>query len=346
MNTTPNGPDDPQNAARARPTLVDVAAEAGVALKTASRVLNREPNVTPEKIARVHAAMAKLGYRRNDAARALRSGITASVGLLVDDISDPFSARLARAVESAAADRQSLLMVASTNYDPERHRELLGMFISRRLDGFVIVPTPTRDEGLEHDATGIPMVFVDRPPVGFDADVVLADNRGGAATAVRHLVELGHRRIACLSHPADNYTAAERTEGFRAGLDEAGIAFDPALAYDGEPDPRAFTAAYRAMKRLDDPPTAVFTTNNRTSIALLTGLGGRLEGDALVGFDDFELAEAMHPSISVIAQHPTAIGETAAALLFERIDGRGGPTEHRVVPSRLIVRGSSTPPMR
>jgi LacI family transcriptional regulator len=183
------------------------------------------------------------------------------------------------------------------------------------------------------------MVFIDRPPLDIDADCVLADNRGGARSGVAHLIEQGHSRIACFSHLGTNYTARERLAGYRDALDAAGIRFDERRVVSAQPDATEIRRQLDRMRRLDSPPTAVFTTNNRSTAAFLTATSGSDEL-ALVGFDDFELATAMHPPVTVVAQKPIEIGRAAAQLLFEPAGAAQEP-RHVTFATELIVRGSS-----
>ncbi|GAA4223363.1 LacI family DNA-binding transcriptional regulator [Streptosporangium album] len=314
--------------------MKDVAAAAGVALKTVSRVVNEEPGVNPATAGRVLSAIERLGYRRNESARVLRRGRTATVGLVIEDVGDPFYSGISRAVEEVALRHGSLVLSGSSGEEPPRERELVLTFCSRRVDGLIIVPAGT-DHGYlrpELDA-GIAAVFADRPG-GLDVDTVFCDNRGGAHTGVTHLIRYGHRRIAFLGDRPSIFTAAERLYGYRRALDDAGLPADESLVAMGPPEQAG--PALERMLSGDDPPTAVFTGNGRITVAVLRG-GHRL---AMVGFDDFELADLLVPGVTVVAQDPSRLGRTAAELLFRRIDGEPGPARRIELPTRLIPRGS------
>ena len=203
----------------------DVAALAGVSLKTVSRVINEEPGVADATTRRVGEAISELGFRRNDLARSLRQGRTSStLGLVIEDVANPFYSAIAQAVEAAARARGFMLITASCEEDPRRERELVEALLRRRVDALLLVPA-SRDHGYLEPARseGTPVVFVDRPPAGLDADVVLLDNLGGARSAVEHLLAHGHRRIAMVADPGELYTAAERLTGYREALEAAGI---------------------------------------------------------------------------------------------------------------------------
>ncbi|WGD37250.1 LacI family DNA-binding transcriptional regulator [Lysinibacter sp. HNR] len=327
---------------RSRATMKDVAALAGVGLSTVSRVVNGDPRVSDAKTAAVLKAIGHLGFRRNDSARQLRVGATQSIGLLIENVVDPFFSHLTQAVENYAFERDTLLLSASSTRDPERARRLVLAFCARRVDGLIVTPVDSTDSGYlqaELDA-GIPIVCVDRPAVGIDADTVLSDGRGGAYKGVAHLIAHGHRRIACFTDRGAVYTAQQRVDGYRDALASAGIPYDPALVYSNTPDNEVFGAALRDMLSLDDPPTAIFTGNNRSTIVLLQELAHVENRLALVGFDDFELSDAVVPGVTVVAQDPTEMGKSAAEQLFRRIDGDTGASRMIVLGTTLIARGS------
>src|SRR3954462_263457 len=215
-----------------RPTMLDVAALAGVGLKTVSRVVNGEPGVSPTLEARVRRAIEQLDYRRDANASMLRrlGGKTQTIGLVLEDVSNPFSSALHRAIEDSARTRHVLVFAGSCDEDSRRERELIGSFRDRRVDGIIVVPA-SRDHTYlyEERRAGTALVFVDRPPGHLDADTVVANNVGGSAEAVEHLLAHGHRRIACLGDLPSIPTAEERLRGYRQALDRARIHQDDAL---------------------------------------------------------------------------------------------------------------------
>ncbi|WP_214110915.1 LacI family DNA-binding transcriptional regulator [Acrocarpospora catenulata] len=315
----------------------DVAAAAGVALKTVSRVVNDEPGVNPATADRVRAAIQRLGYRRNEGARTLRSGRTASIGLVIEDVADPFYSGLSRAVEDVALRHGHLVFTGSSGEDPARERELVLGFCARRVDGLVIVPAGHDHEYLspELDA-GVRAVFADRPSgSGRVFDTVLCDNTGGAREGVRHLLAHGHRRVGFLADAPAIFTADQRRHGYRQALAEAGLPYDPALVAMGAPEAGWIGAELARMRALPDPPTALFTGNGRVTVTTLRVLAAPI---ALVGFDDFELADLL--GVTVVAQDPAELGRVAAELLFRRLAGDRAPVERLELPTRLIPRGS------
>ncbi len=324
----------------------DVAATAGVSLKTVSRVVNRERGVAPDTSVRVTDAIERLGFHRNDLARSLRPGQkTSTVGLVIGDVGNPFFSGIARAVEQVARDEGYMVIAGSTHEDAQHEKELVATLCMRRVDGILLVPAG-RDHRylLAELAAGTAVVFIDRPPGGIEADAVVVDNVSGARRAVEHLLASGHRRIGLLGDSTSVFTAAQRTLGYRAALAGAGIAVDERLLRIGPHDAADAHAAARELLALPDPPTAVFAVNNRMSLGALRALRDPGRRVALVGFDDFELADMLATPITVIAHDPAAMGGAAAELLFRRLAGDTGPPRQVVLPTRLVTRGSGEIP--
>ncbi len=332
------------DAPRGRPTMRDVAALAGVSLKTVSRVINGETTVAAELADRVHRAAAALDYRPDLAARNLRSSDrrTRTIGVLLENVANPFSSAVHRAVEDMARDRGVAVFAGSIDENPSRERELATALIARRVDGLIIVPSGDDQSYLASDQrAGLSLVFVDRPPQLLRADAVLCDNAGGARAAVEHLLAGGHRRIAFLGDLAGIATVGARLSGYTAALAAAGVAVDPELVrldIHGND-----TAATEIRALIDGPaPTAVFTTQNLITIGAVRALRalGLERTIALVGFDDFLLADLLQPAVTVVAQDPAAIGRAACELLFARMEGSTEPVGERIIPTTLIPRGS------
>ncbi|MFE6734862.1 LacI family DNA-binding transcriptional regulator [Microbacterium sp. NPDC057650] len=330
-----------------RPTMKDVAARAGVGLSTVSRVVSGKVGVSRAKTRAVERAIAELGFSRNDFAHTLRTGSARTIGAVVTRISDPFYSELVGAIERRAQERDLLVLVASAGDDPAEGERVLRRILSRRLDGLIVVAHEEAEVSFltAELAAGTPIVFVDRPPQHLQADLIVVDNERGAAEAVAHLVQAGHRSIACLAHTSGRFTSERRQTGFRQGIKDAGLPPRPELIVAVDDDVDVCVEALRELASLDDPPTALFTTNSRTTKAVLKALRLLDDHPALVGFDDFELAELMTPPVTTIAQDPWAIGEAAADLLFDRIAGLAGPERRIVLGTRLVERGSGeTPP--
>jgi len=335
-----------------RPTMNDVAAAAGVALKTVSRVVNDEPGVNPATAEKVRGAIEALGFRRNDGARTLRRGQTSSIGVIVRDLADPFYSTLTRAVEEVALTHGFLVFTGSCDESSVRQRELALAFCARRVDGVIIVPVGDDHLYLQPEiSAGVAAVFVDRPASNLDADAVLVDNTGGVRKGVEHLLSYGHRRIGYLGDAPDIFTAAERVRGYRDALTAAGLPIDPALVALAQPNRATIRASLERMFLGPSPATALFTGNSRITVAVLRELAdlastgqGPKRRPALVCFDDFEVADLLTPGVTVIAQDPARIGRIAAELLFRRMEGGHAEIVRRELPTRLIPRGSGESP--
>ena len=323
----------------------EVAALAGVSIKTVSRVVRDEPGVSPELVARVNDAVRMLHYRHNLAASNLRRGDrkTAAIGLLLQDVANPYASALHRAVEDVARDRRTLVFAASSDEHPERQRQALSALVTRRVDGLIVMPVGAEHGMLLHERRlGMPIVFVDRLPMLAEIDSVTVDNRHGACTATRHLAAHGHRRIAFLGDLSTIWTAAERYAGYVDGLALRELPLAARLVRHDLHSPAAAEAAAGELLDGPDPPTALFTGQNLVTAGALRAIQrrGLQHRIAVVGFDDLPLADLLDPGLTVIAQDPAAIGRTAAEQLFARLEADTGPTRHRVIPTSLVVRGS------
>lgn len=320
----------------------DVAALAGVSLKTVSRVVNGETTVAPELAERVNKAATRLAYRHNLSASNLRrgGGRTGVIGALLQDVSNSFSARLLRALEDSARVRHDVVLTASLDEEADREHILVADLVSRRVDGLIMMPASTDQTYLEADLrAGLRVVFVDRAPHGVVADCVLVDNVRGAVAATTHLLEHGHRRIAYLA----DQTAHERQRGFERALGAAGVSVESELMLTGL---RSSSAALDATLALFDgshaPPTALFCARNTVTIGAARALRalGLSHRVALVGFDDFPLADLLEPGLTVVRQDVSRLGREAARQLYARVDGDTSPARRHIVPPTLVVRGS------
>ncbi len=331
---------------KTRPTMQDVAAAAGVSLKTVSRVVNNEPRVNDETKERVNSAIHTLGFRRNDIARSLRQGQTSlTIGLVIEDIANPFYSHIAYGVEKVAQHYHHMVIMSNSEEKPQRERELVNALFRRRVAGLLIVPA-----GLDHTylnnelRLGTPVIFLDRPPNNLDVDTILLDSQEGAKQGVLHLLHQGHRRIGMIGGNPLVYTGARRMAGYQDALQECGIPFDESLLRLERDEPAKAKAAVHELMSLQNPPTALFTTNNRISVSVLHALRSYTRQIALVGFDDFEMADLLPTPITVIAHDPAEMGRQAAELLFARLNGDDRPPQHLLLPTRLVIRGSGEIP--
>jgi LacI family transcriptional regulator len=329
-----------------RPTVRDVAERAKVSSKTVSRVLNGEPGVSAATTARIHEAISTLGFQRNDIARLLRVGqSTRTLGMVIEDVGNPFFSGIARAVERSARERGYLLITGSSDEDPDTEQTLIRSLIERRVDGLLVVPIGDDHRFLLPElGRGMPVVFMDRPPGQITADVVLLDNERGARQATEHLLAYGHRRIAILGDNPKIFTMPHRLRGYRDALRDAGVPEEPRLVRTGIHDAASAEAITRELLDGPEPPTGVFATNNRIAVGALRAVHGHPRPTALIGFDDIELAEIFATPLSVVSHSPTLMGQEACRLLWQRVDGHAGPPERVILPTQVIARGSGEIP--
>jgi len=325
-----------------RPTMRDVAKRAGVSLKTVSRVVNQEPLVEQRTVAKVELAIEELRYRRDSLARNLRKGIRQlSIGLIIEDLANPFYAHLAQAVEDAADSNAHSLILTSSREDPERERTFVINLLQRGVEGLLIVPASHDHRYLSADLVrGVRVVFLDRSPKGIEADAVLSENRAGARRAVEHLISFGHRRICFLGDPMELETSADRFLGYKDALSTAGIELDERLVSTRSSTVQAAEQQTNELLKVRPAPTALFAQNNRHCIGALRALQAADARLAVVGFDDFELATMLPTPVTVIANDAHEMGRQGAELLFNRLAGVNGGPQRRLIPGRLIARGS------
>jgi LacI family transcriptional regulator len=325
-----------------QPTMRDVAERAGVGVGTVSRVVNGGASVRPKTAARVNAAIAELGFQRNDIARALRPGMNSKmIALLLGDLTNPFYAAIAKAAVEVARAADYAVVLTMVDEDPQAEQRAVQDLLGRRMAGMMIVPDQRSHTFLAAAArTGMPVVFVDRPATGLAADVVLLDNDRGGYLATAHLVAHGHRRVAALVAPS-YYTTGQRMRGYRRALRAAGIAYDPSLVVTlPAGSATAAQEATRALLDRDDPPSAIFATTNFVCEGTLRALGTGRRRVAVVGFDDFRFADMLPLPATVVSGDVPEMGRSAARLLLNRIEGSESPLRREVLPVSLTARGS------
>jgi LacI family transcriptional regulator len=338
--------DASERAVPSRPTLRQVAALSGVSLKTASRVMNGEQYVAEATAAKVQAAAAQLGFRRNTIARELRSGArSTSVGLIIGDLANPFYSRIARGAERRLRADGLQLITASSEEDPDLEHRLVSDLLERRVSAMLIVTSGTDHGYLDAERRlGTPIAFLDRPPEDIVADTIVLDNVGGVHKAVEHLLQHKHRRIGLVGDLSRLETHRERIAAFESAMTTAGIANWQKYVRADSHDVETSERAVRELLEIDPAPTALFTTNNRITIGALRALRGRENPPALVGFDDFDLADLL--DVTVIAHDPERMGELGADLVLGRLEGAQGPARRVLLPTQLIARGSGERPVR
>jgi LacI family transcriptional regulator len=286
-----------------------------------------------------------LGYQHNTTASNLRRNDqrTLTIGLLLDDVANPFSSALHRAIEDIAHQHNTLVFAVSSDQEDAREDQLIRAMATRRVDGLIIVPNSSSAAGLQQfRRLPRPAVCVDRPAAIPNVDCVLVDNREGACTAIHHLAAYGHQRIAFLGDRETIWTATNRYLGYIEALALHGLTLDRRLVRQNLHSIAAAEEATLTLLDSEEPPSALFTGQNLITIGALRALQqrGLQHRVALIGFDDFLLADLLSPPISVIAQNPAAMGRTAAELLFARLEDNTLPPRQIMIATQLIVRGS------
>ena len=328
-------------------TIRDVAKRAGVAVSTVSAVLNRSAPVSSAVVARVEQAIRETDYTPNRAARSLRKGDSRLIGLVVPDISNPFFSTIARVVEDRSLAAGYMAFVYNTNEDLVREEKILAMMRGQRVAGVILAPAassaPHGDKLRQH--LDVPIVLVDRDVEGTNFEAVVLNNRQAARMAAEYLLRFGHRRIAIVAGREGVSSADQRLEGCCEALVESGVPIDPDLVLRGDYNQeQALHVTQRVMSSLNHP-SAVIAFSNVMTIGILralSSLGLSCPQDvSLIGIDDFDWAEAMHPRLTVIGQPVTEMAETAVDRLLDLIAG-APPSKNRrhVFDPVLIARES------
>ena len=324
----------------------DVAARAGVSLKSVSRVINAEPHVSEDLAQRVRRAIVDLGYRPDRRARDLAATPHSGrlIGFVQVDAANPFFAAVYRGLEDATRGGGSLIIAGSTDADPDREATLIETLIEFRVEGLVIAAAEGSDDLLRYEiAHGTSVVLVDRLLPDASCDTVVSTNRQSTRAAVTHLREIGHTRIAFLGGDQHVWTATERLAGYREALDATGAEHDADLEIVAVDDPLPAARATRTLLTRPRPPTALFTAQDRITTGAVTALHDldMQREIALIGFDDIPFAEQLSPSVSVVAQDPYEMGRRAGHLLLERLAaGAASPPTLSVVDAHLRHRQS------
>ncbi len=337
-------------------TISDVARRAGVSTMTVSRVLNDSGHVSAATRANVKQAIVDLGYVPNALARQLRSKQTKTLALVVSDISNPFFTTIARGVEDAAGTRGFTVMYCNTDESEEEEAKYLRVLVERQVDGILLVPARSSAESLRLlRAHGVPVVVLDRRIRSRHVACVRTDSEAGAYALTRHLIELGHRRIAVLSGRREISTSHDRVAGARRALLDAGLHlpeelvrfggfnFGPMNQADGH------LMALEVLAAKGGPPTAIFCANNFIAFGAMRALREQelaVPGDvSVVAFDDLPEGWVSEPFLTVAAQPAYEIGQRAAEILLARLAGDPDEDcEDVVLPFDLKIRRSSGPP--
>lgn len=325
-------------------TMRDVADRAGVSAKTVSRVVNNDRYVSAEVRQRVEQAIDELQYVPNMLAVSFRTGRDPAIGVAVPGVADPFFASIINAVEREASRRDVAVIVTSVGWEPTHEQRSIEAVLKRRVAGMIICPVGGDMSYLRPWQARTPLVFVDREPGRLTADSVVQDDVGGGRQATGHLIAHGHRSIAFVGD--DTWTGRLRRNGWQQALEETGLAPRRELMHLGGVDEDTLAPVVTAMLGAPDPPTAIFSSNARCTIALLTVLQSLRRRDVgLVGFGDFPTAATLRPGVTVIDQDGDAMGRFAVDRLFTRLDQPTRRIRRRaVLPVALVTRTSCALP--
>jgi len=323
----------------------DVAQRAGVSVSTVSHVVNNTRAVSADARVQVQQAMAALGYKPNALARSLRRQKTHSIGMIVPDNANPFFAEIARAIEDIGFARSYSIILCNSDGNLEKQAAYVDLLIERRVAGILFVAAGVSTEVVaDLQRRRMPLVVIDRAVPGAAVDMVQTNHYQGGQLATQHLIELGHRRIACIAAGSDLSPSAERMTGYRDTLAAHGLAYDPDLVAPGD---FQFASGYRAAQQLLDlpqPPTAVFACNDLMAVGCIsaaTARGLRVPQDlAVVGFDDVKLASFTNPPLTTVAQPKREIGRLAMEMLLARMRDPDAPPRSERLDTRLVVRQS------
>jgi LacI family transcriptional regulator len=330
-------------------TIKDVAALAGISYTTVSHVLNKSRPVSEQVRVKVEAAIAQLDYVPSAVARSLKAKTTSTIGLLIPNGINPYFAELARGIEDYCERNGFCVILCNSDDNPEKQRGYLRVLLEKRVDG-LIVSSVGGDTGLAGGLAGVrtPMVIVDRELDGIAADLVRIDHELGAYLATRHLLDLGHRHIACIRGPAQTSVAQLRLAGYERAMHEAGIAIAGHWVVESDyTSPGGYHAAVGLLER--DPPSAIFAGNDMIGIGVLRAAAERnirVPRDlSVMGFDDIQMSQFVYPALTTVGQSIMQLGETAAQLLLQRIcEPSGGQVQQVIVAPNIVVRESTAPP--
>jgi LacI family transcriptional regulator len=334
--------------------IVDVAEKANVSITTVSHVINKTRYVSKELTDRVNKAMEELDYQPNSLASSLRSGKTKTIGLIIPDISNQYFAEISRKVEDNGLEHGYSVILCNSDDDYRKERNYLDVLIAKQVDGIAFISAGEYSENLEKaQSSNIPTVIVDRDIKSINSDVVMVDNCKGGYNATEYLIKLGHRKIACITGPSLTNPSAERIDGYKQALSNAGISINQDFIRTGD---YRFPSGEKAMQELvslEQPPTAVFACNDMMALGAyraITDIGLKIPDDiSIIGFDNIPFSQAVYPTLTTIQQPIQKIAKLVIDLLIEKItlknqrieDRSEEPEYYRIyLDTELIIRNS------
>ena len=341
----------PSNRRRAAVSIRDVARRARVSIATVSRVVNHVATVDPELARRVWKAVEEVGYLPNSQARALVSGRSHTLGLIVSEITNPFFPELVQEFENLAVAQGYEVMIGSTNYEPARTESLIRRMLQRNVDGIAVMTFGIEEELVERLVErDFPLVFVDAGPELPNLRLLKVNYGEGIREAVQHLAALGHRSIAFIAGPLRLRSAVARRDAFRKSMRELGLTVPSAFIVEGDHTMEGGMAAMERMNELNNLPTAILCSNDMTAIGVLHALHRTVlkvpDDISVVGFDDIHLAQFMLPPLTTVQMSCKDLAEAAVQALRAGIEPDQPNAGRREWPikTRLVVRQSTAFP--
>lgn len=329
-------------------SIKDIARMAGVAHSTVSRALRNSPLVSRETVEKVQRIATETGYRTSAAARSLVTRRSDTIGVVVTNIADPFVAGVVSGIEETADEHGLAVFLANSNGEPEREVRVARKFEERRVDGIIVTASRVGDQYvplLTH--MRVPIVLLNNQHPSSFAHSVMIANVQASLDATRHLIALGHRRIAYLGDRYGHQSDTERFSGYRKALKKSGIRFEPTLVVHGDGKPEGAASAIEQLLALPQPPTAVFCYNDMSALGAMRRIrdhGLRIPADlSVVGFDDLYISQYLDPPLTTVRQPMRKMGRMAMETLLQIFAGADSGRDLKV-PGELIVRQSAAPP--
>ncbi|MFN2161760.1 MAG: LacI family DNA-binding transcriptional regulator, partial [Candidatus Promineifilaceae bacterium] len=330
-------------------TIKDVANRAGVSISTVSHVINNSRAVSEESRQRVEEAMAELDYQPNTLARSLRRQQTQSIGMIVPDIANPFFAEIARGIEDSSFQQNYSIILCNSEGDLEKQVAYTNLLIQNQVAGIVFVAAGVSTELVEDlQHREVPLVVVDRAVPRVEVNSVMTNHNQGGRLATQHLIDLGHRRIACISAGSGLSPSADRVTGYMETLWENNMPVNKKLIMHGDFQYESGYKAVHTLLDLPEPPTAVFACNDLMAVGCISAAaerGLRVPQDlSVVGFDNVRLASFTNPPLTTVSQPMRQIGTLALELLMERINDIDSPVRIEQLDTELVVRRTTAAP--
>jgi LacI family transcriptional regulator len=329
------------------PTIIDVAKRAGVSTTTVSHFINGTRFISEELRVRVENAINELGYHPNSLARGLRRGESKTIGLIVPDNSNSFFAEILRAIESIGHQNGYSVILCNSDGDIEKEVSYTELLYAKQVDGIVFITTNNSIEHLQYlSRSGIPIVVVDRDLHMEDNDVILVDNFKGGYDATQYLIQLGHKKIACITGPSKLTPSADRVGGYQKALEESNIKYDPEYVVIGDFQVDGGEKAMQQLLSLLHCPSAVFVCNDMMALGAMRAIRKASltipDDISLIGFDDIPLTSIVSPALTTVAQPINEIAQCSFDSLISRMQEKSStlPAKRIILPTKLVIRES------